>query len=67
MWTPGNALGPQSAVAPVRAQDTVIAVARGGNKLRLNNMASAHGEQDFGLDPAQVRPCAQTRVNSRIQ
>ena len=39
---------------PVCVQDTVIAVARGGNRLRLNNMASAHGEQDFGLDPAQV-------------
>ncbi|KAK9845404.1 hypothetical protein WJX81_005682 [Elliptochloris bilobata] len=34
-------------------QDTVIAVARGGDKLRLNNMASAHAEQDFSLDPAQ--------------
>ena len=42
-------------------------MARGGNKLRLNNVASAHGEQDFGLDPAQVQPCAQTCLNSRIQ
>ena len=41
-------------VVPVCVQDTVIAVALGGDRLRLNNMASAHGEQDFGLDPAQV-------------
>ena len=48
--------GPQSTVAPVCGQDTVIAIARGGNRLRLNNMASAHAEQDFGLDPRQVQP-----------
>jgi len=36
------------------AQDTIVAVRRGGDKLRLNNMASAHGEQDFELDPEQV-------------
>ena len=32
-------------------KDTIIAVRRAGDKLRLNNMASAHAEQDFGLDP----------------
>ena len=49
---------------PRRAQDTIIAVRRGGDKLRLNNMASAHAEQEFGLDPEQV-PSFITRTLSQ--
>lgn len=49
---------------PRRAQDTIIAVRRGGDKLRLNNMASAHAEQEFGLDPEQV-PSFITRTLSK--
>ena len=49
------------------AQDTVIAVSRGGNRLRLNNMGSTHPEHDFGLDPSQVQPSLEPSAKSRVQ